>query len=199
MRKTVPFVTLLFLVGIAAANGCSPVATPPPTATPVPTPDIAAAVETAVAATLASQPPPPVPTPCIRITGPSQVFDRFADVEGECYGIPTDGHVSIELFLQDPADRAKYWCVQRPVDEGGTFTDKHWKVQGQFGATVTYRVFAVAVEREKVPSLPGCKEDPGQNYVRMDSEENLRKLLENHVYHNDRCFISEGFQVERVQ
>lgn len=195
VRKNAVTFWILVLLGMVVVNGCGPNIT---VETPVPTPNIAATVEAAVAAALASQ-PPLTPAPCIRITGPSQVFDRFADVEGECYGIPTDGSVSIELFLQDPADRSKHWCVQRPVEETPTFTDNHWKVQGQFGGTVTYKVFAVAVEREKVPSLPGCKEDPDQNYVRMDSEENFRKLLENHVYHNDRCFISEGFEIERVQ
>jgi hypothetical protein len=54
LRKTVPFVTLLFLVGIVAVSGCSPVKTP------VPTPDIVATVEAAVAVALASQPTPDV-------------------------------------------------------------------------------------------------------------------------------------------
>ena len=52
MRKTVLFVALLFLVGIVAANGCSPVKTP------VPTPDIAAIAKAAAATAVASQPTP---------------------------------------------------------------------------------------------------------------------------------------------
>lgn len=49
LRKTVPFIALLFLVGIVAASGCSPVKTP------VPTPDVAATVEAAVATAMATQ------------------------------------------------------------------------------------------------------------------------------------------------
>ena len=49
LRKAIPFVAL-FLVGMMATSGCSPVPTP------VPTPDIAATVEAAVAVALASQP-----------------------------------------------------------------------------------------------------------------------------------------------
>jgi hypothetical protein len=51
LRGTVPFV-VLFMVGVVAANGCSPVKTP------VPTPDIAAIAKAAAATAVASQPTP---------------------------------------------------------------------------------------------------------------------------------------------
>ena len=61
LRKTVSFAALLYLLGIVAANGCSPVKTPVPTpsiaATAVasqPTPDVAATVEAAVATKMAA-------------------------------------------------------------------------------------------------------------------------------------------------
>lgn len=149
-----------------------------------------------VACDAAATPPPSY----IRITGPDQVSGPLGDIEGECSGFPTDGSVSIELFLQDPVDRSKYWCVQRPKGQGVVFTEgHHWRVQGQFGDITTYTVFAVAVEADRVGSLPGCKELPGQNFVLADSEQGFRALLREHVYHNDGHLISEGVQVRRGQ
>lgn len=55
LRKTVSFVALLFIVEMIVTGGCSPVPSPPPTL------DIAATIEAAVAATLASQSTPDIP------------------------------------------------------------------------------------------------------------------------------------------
>jgi len=136
LRGTVPFVVLLFIVVVAAANGCSPVKKP------VPTPDIAATVEAAVAAALASK-----PTPDIAATAEAVAATAMASQPTPDVAATAEAAVAAALTTQPTPDIAATVKVAVATEIAAAQTDQEpTVVESDTVALITCRDHFVIID-----------------------------------------------------
>jgi hypothetical protein len=128
----------------------------------------------------------------IEILGPAEVHGVFADVYGIWTGFPADG-VAIRLYAQEDS---RYWCIQ--PSRAASASGDQWTAEGQFGGVTTYGVFAVVVSGDG-DQLPGCADEPGQNYNTVADDDQFRAYIRPYIYLGDDRSISPRFVIARVE
>jgi hypothetical protein len=135
---------------------------------------------------------PSTPTPiAIEILGPAEVHGMFADVYGTWAGFPA-AEVTIRLYAQEGS---RYWCIQPAA---ASISGDQWTAAGQFGGVTTYGVFAVVASGDG-NQLPGCADEPDQNYVTAANDDQFRAYIRPYVYLGDSRAISPRFVIARVE
>lgn len=129
----------------------------------------------------------------LEITGPKK-GGRVITVTGKAADFP--GDTEIRLYVL--ADVFYLANGTAPLKKDGTWSLSGVIIgrQGQVDVGKKFKLFAVAVPKDKANSVPGAK-DPDR-MVRETDEGAFRKLLKSHVsQHDENAAISAGAEVVR--